>query len=120
MCVERNKHKSANHRWGTQKGSIILGTHHVAVERPRVRAKDGQEVGVKTYTDFQNPKQFERAVFAEGIKRVSQREYEKGVSKIASSFGFKKSQVSKRWVKATAKKIEDLQKRYLRQIVSRR
>ena len=53
-------------------------------------------------------------MFTEGIKKVSQRDYEKGVTKIANSFGFKKSQVSKRWVNATAKKIEDLQKRDLK------
>jgi len=52
-------------------------------------------------------------VFTEGIKRVSQRDYEKGVSKIANSFGFRKSQVSKRWIKATAKKIDELQSRSL-------
>jgi transposase-like protein len=102
-----------NHRWGTQKGSIILGNHHVAVERPRVRSKDGAEVELGTYTEFQDPKLFDQAVFTEGIKRVSQRDYEKGVSKIANSFGFKKSQVSKRWINATAKKLEDLQKRDL-------
>ena len=68
----------------------------------------------QTYEDFQDPRLFDQAVFTEGIKRVSQRDYEKGVTKIANSFGLKKSQVSKLWVKATAKKIEDLQSRDLR------
>jgi transposase-like protein len=114
LCGSRYKHGKTNQRWGTQKGSIILANQHVAVERPRVRSKDGSEVILKTYDDFQDPKLFEQAVFNEGIKRVSQRDYEKGISKIANSFGFKKSQISKRWIKATAKKIEDLQKRDLR------
>jgi transposase-like protein len=55
-------------------------------------------------------------VFTEGIKKVSQRDYEKGVQKIANSFGFKKSSISRKWVKATAKKIEDLQKRSLKEM----
>lgn len=114
LCGARYAHGKTNQRWGTQKGSIILANQHVAVEKPRVRSKDGSEVGLATYEAFQDPRLFEQAVFTEGIKRVSQRDYEKGVSKIANSFGFKKSQVSKRWVKATAKKIEDLQKRDLR------
>lgn len=113
LCGARYQHGKSNQRWGTQEGSIILANQHVAVEKPRVRSKDGQEVKLQTYEDFQDPKLFEQAVFTEGIKRVSQRDYEKGVTKIASSFGFKKSQVSKRWIKATAKKIEDLQKRDL-------
>jgi putative transposase len=114
LCGARYKHGKINQRWGTQEGSIILANQHVAVEKPRVRAKDGSEVKLKTYEDFQDPRLFEQAVFTEGIKRVSQRDYEKGVSKIANSFGFKKSQISKRWVKATAKKIEDLQSRDLK------
>lgn len=113
LCGDRYKHGKANQRWGKQNGSIILANHHIAIEKPRVRSKDGAEVKLKTYEDFQDPKLFEQAVFTEGIKRVSQRDYEKGVTKIANSFGFKKSAVSKRWVKATAKKIEDLQKRDL-------
>jgi len=114
LCGSRYKHGKINQRWGTQEGSIILANQHVAIEKPRVRSKDGAEVSLKTYADFQDPKLFEQAVFTEGIKRVSQRDYEKGVTKIASSFGFKKSQVSKRWINATAKKIEDLQSRDLR------
>jgi putative transposase len=113
LCGARYAHGKTNQRWGTQNGSIVLGTHHVAIEKPRVRSKDGREVNLKIYDQFQDPKLFEQAVFTEGIKRVSQRDYEKGVSKIANSFGFKKSQVSKRWVNATARKIEELQTRDL-------
>ena len=113
LCGPRYEHGKTNRRWGTQNGSIILANQHVAIEKPRVRSKDGKEVSLKIYDEFQDPKLFEEAVFTEGIKRVSQRDYEKGVSKIANSFGFKKSQVSKRWVKATAKKIEELQTRDL-------
>lgn len=114
LCGDRYKHGKLNQRWGAQKGSIILANQHIAIERPRVRSKSGEEISLKTYDEFQDPRLFEEAVFVEGIKRVSQRDYEKGVSKIANSFGFKKSQISKRWVKATAKKIEDLQTRDLR------
>jgi putative transposase len=114
LCGGRYVHGKANQRWGTQNGSVIMANQHIAIERPRVRSKDGREMNLKTYSDFQDPKLFEQAVFTEGIKKVSQRDYEKGVTKIANSFGFKKSQISKRWVKATAKKIEDLQKRDLK------
>jgi len=114
LCGSRYRHGKINQRWGTQKGSIILANQHVAIERSRVREKGGGEIKLKTYEDFQDPRLFEQAVFTEGIKRVSQRDYEKGVSKIANSFGFKKSQISKRWVKATAKKIADLQTRDLK------
>jgi putative transposase len=113
LCGDRYRHGKVNNRWGSQNGSIILANQRVALEIPRVRGKDGKEVRLKKYEEFQNPELFDRAVFVEGIKKVSQRDYEKGVTKIANSFGFKKSSVSKRWIKATAKKIDDLQKRSL-------
>lgn len=114
LCGPLYKHGKINQRWGTQKGSIIMANQHVAVEKARVRGKDGREVPLKTYEEFQDPRLFEQAVFKEGLKRVSQRDYEKGVTKIANSFGFKKSTISRRWVKATAKKIEELQSRDLK------
>ena len=114
VCGSRYEHGKSNQRWGTQNGSITMANQHIAIEHPRVRSKEGRELSLKTYGDFQDPKLFEQAVFTEGIKKVSQRDYAKGVTKIANSFGFKKSQISKQWVKATAKKIEDLQKRDLK------
>src|SRR3989344_2447316 len=113
LCGERYKHGKLNQRWGDQKGSIILANQHVAVPKLRVWSKSGVEVPLQTYEDFQDPRLFEQAVFTEGLRRVSQRDYEKGIPKIGNSFGFKKSSVSRRWIKATAKKIDELQKRSL-------
>lgn len=113
LCGERYKHGKQNQRWGDQKGSIVLANQQVAVPKLRVRTKGKGEVPLKTYEDFQDPRLFDQAVFTEGLKRVSQRDYESGVSKIANSFGFKKSSVSRRWIKATANKIDELQKRSL-------
>ncbi len=116
ICGARYQHGKQSQRWGKQKGSIVLGNQHVAIEKPRVRAKDGSEVELATYKEFQDPKLFEQAVFTEGLKRVSQRDYEKGVSKIASSFGFKKSSISRKWIKSTAGKLEELQRRSLKEM----
>jgi hypothetical protein len=44
VCGDRYKHGKSIQRWGTQGGSIILANQHVAVEKPRVRSKDGREV----------------------------------------------------------------------------
>lgn len=118
LCGSRYQHskKRSNYRWGSGEGSIVLANQRVALEVPRVRSKSGEEVRLETYEQFQDPRLFDQAVFTEGIKRVSQRDYEKGVSKIANSFGLKKSSVSKRWIKATAKKLEDLQNRSLKEM----
>ena len=116
ICGHRYSHGKTNHRWGSQNGSIILGNQHVAIEVPRVRNKNKTEVPLQTYQNFQDPQLFDQAVFTEGIKKVSQRDYQKGVSKIANSFGFTKSSVSRKWINATAKKIEELQNRSLKEL----
>ena len=101
-------------RWGSQRGSIVLGNQQVAVDRPRVRDTGaGREVELETYTRFQDPSIFDRKVFQEGLKHVSQRDYEKGLPKIAASFGVSKSSVSRSWVNSTKKQIEKLQNRDL-------
>lgn len=111
LCGRRYERGSVNSRWGTQKGSIVLANQRIAIEKPRVRKKTGDEVQLQTYEDFQDPRLFDQAVFTEGLKRVSQRDYKKGVAKIANSFGLQKSTVSKCWINATAKKLEELQER---------
>lgn len=116
LCGTRYLHGKINQRWGSQESSIVLANQQIALEVPRVRAKGGPELKLQTHQDFQSRKLFEQAVFNEGIKKVSQRDYEKGLPKIASSFGFKKSSVSRKWIKATLQKIEELQKRPLQEL----
>jgi transposase-like protein len=118
ICASRYRHDgNCNQRWGVAPSSIILGNQQVAIERQRVRnTKTGQEVGLQTYQQFQDPRLFDQAVFTEGLKRVSQRDYKKGVAKIASSFGFEKSSVSRRWINATARKLEQLQGRSIKEM----
>lgn len=102
-------------RWGTQGGSIYLGGQKVAVQKPRVRGSKGERQ-LETYEEFQDPKLFDQQVFREGIRRVSQRDYEKGLPKIAASFGMSKSKVSKSWVKATENQLEKLRTRSLKEL----
>ena len=88
----------------------------MAIEKSRVRnPESGQEVELETYKKFQSPESFEQAVFTEGLKKVSQRDYQKGAQKIVNSFGFTKSSVSRKWIKITAKKIKELQTRSLKE-----
>ena len=102
-------------RWGTQAGSIYLGGQKVAVKKHRVRGDDGERV-LETYEQFQDPKLFDQQVFQEGIRRVSQRDYAKGLPKIAASFGMSKSKVSKSWVKATENQLEKLRARSIKDL----
>lgn len=115
LCGDRYRHSNhAMTRWGNQPGSIILGGQRVAVHRPRVRNRStNEEVIPRTYARFQDPGRFDAAVFQEGLKRVSQRDYAKGLPKIAASFGVSKAAVSRSWIKSTEKQLNRLLNRDL-------
>lgn len=113
ICGPRYARQPDGHsRWGAQRGSIVLGGQQVAVVKPRVRGPEGERE-LETYATFQDPAQFNQQVFQEGLRRVSQRDYPKGLPKIAASFGFSKSSVSRAFVKASEKQLEKLRTRDL-------
>ena len=116
LCGPRGQHdKGDGLRWGSQRGSVFFANQRVAIEHPRVRSKStGEEIVPETYERFQSPKLFEQSVFTEGMKHVSQRDFEKGLPKIAASFGVTKSSISRRWINATAKKFDELMNRDIR------
>lgn len=115
LCGSRYLHTDeAMTRWGNQPGSIILGNQRVSLRRPRVRSTtSSQEVVPASYARFQDPSIFDSQVFQQGLKKVSQRDYEKGLPMIAASFGTSKSSVSRSWVKSTKKQVEKLLNRNL-------
>jgi transposase-like protein len=115
ICGERYKHSGHTAtRWTPQAGSIVLANQKVALKHSRVRdTLTGKEIPLETYTRFQNPDMFDQSVFQDGIRHVSQRDYETGLKQIAASFGVSKSSVSRRWIKSTKKEVEKLLTREL-------
>ena len=41
-------------RWGSEEGSVIFAGRKVALERPRIRTTDGQEMPLRRYQAFQD------------------------------------------------------------------
>ena len=115
MCGERYRHTGETMtRWGNQSGSIILGNQRVSLQRPRVRdTQTGEEVITMTYARYQDPNIFDAQIFQQGLKHVSQRDYEKGLPKNAASFGTSKSSISRSWIRTTKKQLETLLSRDL-------
>lgn len=113
LCGTRFAHDQGDaSRWGSQGGSIFMANQKVAVEKPRVRSgTKGEEIPLKVYEKFQNPHLFDETVFTDAMKHVSQRDYAKGLPKLAASFGISKSAVSRRWINATSKKLSELHAR---------
>jgi putative transposase len=116
LCGSRHSRMEGGHsRWGTQRGSIVLGGQRVAVVKPRVRGPEGERK-LEVYSQFQDPENFNRQAFQEGLRHVSQRDYGKGLPKIAASFGFSKSSVSRSWIKSSQKQLEKLRTRSLTEL----
>jgi putative transposase len=116
ICGPRYSRNSGDlNRWSEQRGSVIIGGQRVAIQRPRVRGPDGEQK-LEIYERFQDPKMFDQTVFREGIRKVSQRDYEAGLPKIAASFGMSKSSVSRSWVKSTKKQLDLLLNRSLKEL----
>ena len=112
LCGKRYERGNEYARWGTEEGSIYLGGQKVGIKRPRVRGPQG-EVVLKTYEKHRNPAIFEERVYREGVRKISQRDYKKGVETVGAAFGFSKGSVSKHWKHATEKKLRELNDRRL-------
>ena len=61
LSGKRYAHGKSVQRWGNQNGSIVIGNQHVAIEKPRLRKKDGSgklnfrpTINFKTQSNLKN------------------------------------------------------------------
>jgi transposase-like protein len=101
-------------RWGRQSGSVYLADQKVAVRVPRVRDVRGdQEVPLATYQSLRQPRRAEEAALRKILKGLSCRDYESCVEPVAETFGLTASSLSRRFKRASARKLGELQERDL-------
>ena len=108
-------------RWGRNGGSVYLGDQKVGIEVPRVRdILNDEEVRLPSYRELQNPRRIDEAVFRRVINGISSRKYEKvedalqgAALSVPKTFGIKKSSVSRRFIKASARKLKECLERDL-------
>ena len=101
-------------RWGCNEGSVFLGDQKVAIAVPRVRdVSQGKEVPLSSYRDFQNPRGIDEVVFKRLINGISTRKYEKAALEVPATFGIKKSSVSRKFIRASARKLKECLERDL-------
>jgi transposase-like protein len=111
---QRNAGEPGYARWGKQRGSVYLADHKVAVEVPRVRdRKREQEVPLATYQSLREPRRADEAAMRKILKGLSCRDYESCVEPVAETFGLKPSSLSRRFKRASAKKLSELTERDL-------
>ncbi len=61
-------------RHGSQPGYVVYGGRKVGMERPRVRGKEGGEIGLDTYRTFQRQGKMQGAVARQLTRRRSARD----------------------------------------------
>jgi hypothetical protein len=84
VCGPKGRHdpKRVAYRHGSNDGEVPLGGRRVAVERPRMRAKDGaRELPVRTYKHFASRDQLSRV----GAGADARRRLDPPVSQVAGS-----------------------------------
>ena len=100
-------------RWGQQPGYVVFSGQKVAVERPRVRTRAGQEVELHSYARLQHDGRRQRAVREGIVAGLSTRNYHRAVESVLDGYGIEKSSVSREFVAASAAQLKKLCERKL-------
>lgn len=111
----RKGDKTANRRWGRQKGSVYLADQKVPILVPRVRnVEANEEVSLHAYHRLQTPRNMDEGLLLRVLKGISTRTYEACAEAVPEAFGLSCATVSKRFIKASAAKLAQFQERSLK------
>ena len=101
-------------RWGRQAGSVYLADQKVPVVVPRVRDRHRHvEVPLQTYQQLQEPRALDDGLFRRVLGGLACRDYEACAEAVPEAFGLARSTVSRRFVRASARRLRELQERSL-------
>lgn len=101
-------------RWTPQRGSIFLADQKVPIQVPRVRDRlRNQEIALPTYERLQQPRALDTGLLHKVLGGLSTREYERCAEAVPEAFGLSASTVSRRFKRATARKLQQLTERRL-------
>ncbi len=110
----RKGSEQTHRRWGSQKGSVYLMDQKLPLDVPRVRDVEADaEVSLAAYRALQTPKKTDEGLLLRVLKGISCRNYKACAESVPEAFGISASSVSRRFIKATAKKLKQFQERPL-------
>lgn len=100
--------------WGSNRGSVYLGDQKVRVKVPRARRRSTrEEVPLINYIRLQQPGLIEEMALKRVLSGVSQGNYAEAALTVPETFGITRDAVSKKWIRASARKLEALTTRSL-------
>ena len=110
----KHKHDENLNRWGWQPGSVYLGEEKFRIEVPRVRdTVKNTEVRLRSYESLQRPGEVDERVMKKILLGLSTRRYEETARNIPEAFGLSASSVSRKTIRASARKLRELLERRL-------
>ena len=114
LIGKRYEHGKAMGPWGSNRGSIYLGDQKVRMVVPRARnARTGEEARLASYERLQSPRVIEDLALRRVINGISMRKYEEAALSVPETFGISRDSVSRRWIRASGKKLAALHERDL-------
>jgi len=119
LAGERYSHRPSRQalRWGNDQGHVIFAGRKVAIEKPRVRSKDGsQEICLSRWNAFAHPYRMQESVSERILRRVSTRDYAGVLDDLCDGYGIDKSSVSRQWKLASSKRLRQLLERPLHEL----
>lgn len=101
-------------RWGRQKSSVYLGDQKIPVMAPRLRNSEaGMELPLMSLERLQTPRSMDEGLFRKVLKGLSCRDYRECAEAVSESFGLSASTVSRRHIRASARKLKAMMERKL-------
>jgi transposase-like protein len=101
-------------RWTAQRGSIYLADQKIPIQVPRVRDRlRNLEVPLPIYERLQEPRACDVGLLHKVLGGLSTREYERCAEAVPEAFGLSASTVSRRFIRASARKLRELSERRL-------
>jgi putative transposase len=118
LCGPRYEHADGRsaYRSGHVQSSLVLGGRRVSVKRPRVRSTAGEEIALPSWAAWSSEDPLEDRAVEQMLVGVSTRKYDRSLEALPAAIesrGAGKSAVSRRFVRATAKKVSELLERDL-------
>jgi putative transposase len=111
LCGPRYEHSEHGaHRAGHVRGELAMGGRRVEVKRPRVRSIQGREVPLPTWQHFAGLDPLGERAYEQMLVGVATRGYARSLEPLGpgvKSRGTSKSAVSRRFVAATAARVEE-------------
>ena len=108
-CGPRGQQSAYRH--GQQPGYVVFAGRKVSIAKPRLRAKAGKELRLKSYEAFQQDGRMQRAVARKLTHQVSTRNYAAAIDECLEGYGIDKSSVSRQWKVATTAELQKLVQR---------